>query len=411
MLVRFRCTFLFIVLFYVIVHGNYEGNSKLPIIFVYTVVPAVCKYGLPEYIKISLEQAIFTQPDSDVIMASNYADCDVIAKTVSEVPGLIQIDTTKIASNYTTQFANLSTAVFSSDYAGELWITSALRFFILEDIMISNNYKELLHVEADNTLYGRISSILPVLRADYPLAVTPLTANKFMMTASVFWVSSVEALHHFNGYMMDMVQNNSVVYKEYLGWMRRYACCKKGGVDPDQNGNGIKPYAINEMSMLANYNRIYPDLLRLLPVAPVYDSYVKRRPYCDVSQFAPGGTEVGAATGRGIWDPNSWGQHIGGTSRKKGRDKGFVDGSHIAGQAMILAKCAIHMMCGNQTVSPYAESTPNIIQKTPEGCYTAPFVRCGEESPWTPLWNLHVHSKHTQDYRSVACPCPDAQLQ
>ena len=107
MLVRFRCTFLFIVLFYVIVHGNYDGNSKLPIIFVYTVVPAVCKYGLPEYIKISLEQAIFTQPDSDVIMASNYADCDVIAKTVSEVPGLIQIDTTKIASNYTTQFANL----------------------------------------------------------------------------------------------------------------------------------------------------------------------------------------------------------------------------------------------------------------------------------------------------------------
>lgn len=26
---------------------------------------------------------------------------------------------------------------------------------------------------------------------------------------------------------------------------------------------------------------------------------------------------------------------------------------------------------------------------------------------WTPLWNLHVHSKHTPDYRSVPCPCPD----
>jgi hypothetical protein len=26
---------------------------------------------------------------------------------------------------------------------------------------------------------------------------------------------------------------------------------------------------------------------------------------------------------------------------------------------------------------------------------------------WTPLWNLHVHSKHTPDYRSASCPCPD----
>ena len=39
-------------------------------------------------------------------------------------------------------------------------------------------------------------------------------------------------------------------------------------------------------------------------------------------------------------------------------------------------------------------------------CYTAPFVRCSEDSPWTPLWNLHVHSKHTQDYKSVPCDCP-----
>lgn len=27
-------------------------------------------------------------------------------------------------------------------------------------------------------------------------------------------------------------------------------------------------------------------------------------------------------------------------------------------------------------------------------------------SNWTPLWNLHVHSKHTADYRSIPCTCP-----
>jgi hypothetical protein len=47
-------------------------------------------------------------------------------------------------------------------------------------------------------------------------------------------------------------------------------------------------------------------------------------------------------------------------------------------------------------------------------CYTAPFVRCGGYlnewmnftlSPYTPLWNLHVHSKHTEKFRSVPCEC------
>ncbi|MGB4191692.1 MAG: hypothetical protein WBJ81_04005, partial [Rickettsiales bacterium] len=232
-------------------------------------------------------------------------------------------------------------------------MTSALRFFILEDIMVSHGYTEMLHVEADNMLYGRLTSILPILRTDYTLAATPLTANKFLITASVFWVSSPAALLHFNKYMMDLILNTDDLYKQYLGWMRRYACCKKGGVDPDENGNGIKPFAINEMSMLANYHRLYPDVFRLLPVAPSYGSYIIRRPFCNVSDFAPGGREVGPPTGHGVWDPNSWGQHLGGTSKKKGRDKGFVDSSHVSGQAMILAPCKVGMMCGNHTTSPY----------------------------------------------------------
>ena len=33
-------------------------NERFPIVYVYTVVPAVCKWGLPDYIKKTLEQAI-----------------------------------------------------------------------------------------------------------------------------------------------------------------------------------------------------------------------------------------------------------------------------------------------------------------------------------------------------------------
>lgn len=70
---------------------------------------------------------------------------------------------------------------------------------------------------------------------------------------------------------------------------------------------------------------------------------------CNMSLFAPGGPEVGPPTGYGIWDANSWGQHIGGTSHAKGRDIGFSDASHISGQAMRMSACRVHMICGNQS--------------------------------------------------------------
>ena len=52
----------------------------------------------------------------------------------------------------------------------------------------------------------------------------------------------------------------------------------------------------------------------------------------------------------------------------------------------------------------------------PTTCVTAPFVLCGNESinlavttrPHVPLWNLHVHSKHTRAYMSEPCDCATA---
>ena len=43
------------------------------------------------------------------------------------------------------------------------------------------------------------------------------------------------------------------------------------GVEPDEHGRGIKPFAINEMSMLAYYHELHPKELKLLPVVPVHD--------------------------------------------------------------------------------------------------------------------------------------------
>ena len=417
---------------------NSSWMTKFPIVYVYTVVPAVCKHGLPGYIKESLEQALFTQPDCAIVMISNYAECREIEKTVYKIVNIVKIDATNILSNRTRQFANLSREIFVADGLNELWITSALRFFIMEDFMVAHNFNEILHVEADNMLYGNISSILPILRTGYKgLAATPLTAGKYFITASVFWISDISFLIKFNDFLISMGTNKDNAFMIYLGWLRRYACCKKGGYNPDANGDGIKPFAVNEMSMLAFYHKFNPTELKLFPVVPYYNSYVRNRYICDLPSFGPDGKQVGPSTGTGIWDANSWGQYIGGTSKKRGRDKGFTDSSHITGQAIGATHCKIEFICGNQStikenqtaIEAYHEYTQRLNGTRTETetenekaessklklklkvnqqrhCYTAPFVRCAEDYPWTPLWNLHVHSKHTMDYRSVTCPCP-----
>ncbi len=50
-------------------------------------------------------------------------------------------------------------------------------------------FREIMHVEADNLLYGKLTTILPILRSSYPnLAATPLLANQAFITASVLWI-------------------------------------------------------------------------------------------------------------------------------------------------------------------------------------------------------------------------------
>ena len=158
------------------------------------------------------------------------------------------------------------------------------------------------------------------------------------------------------------------------------------------------------------------------------------------------GSEVGPVTGLSIFDPGSWGQFLGGTHSKNGRDVGFKDSASIVGQALRTnPSCVAVMMCSNVTlperdstidgarafvnnsttpassvaVAPTSISHTNRNKSTLVGrllltatstsgggdCYTAPFVRCNESDPWTPIWNLHVHSKQTEKFRSVSCRC------
>jgi hypothetical protein len=57
---------------------------------------------------------------------------------------------------------------------GDLWSSSAVRFFLFEDFMRVKKIPVMLHVEGDNLLYGRISyGTLKDFLQGYPrLAVT-----------------------------------------------------------------------------------------------------------------------------------------------------------------------------------------------------------------------------------------------
>jgi hypothetical protein len=70
-------------------------------------------------------------------------------------------------------------------------------------------------------------------------------------------------------------------------------------VEPDKDGVGIKPFTINEMTMMAYYKKIYPERFFIFPVVPNYDYYFNRYTV-NMSHYSPGGKEVGPNTGSGM---------------------------------------------------------------------------------------------------------------
>ena len=244
-----------------------------------------------------------------------------------------------------------------------------------------------------------------------------MTPKPTFVTASVLWIPSLASLQTFNDFLLSLGSSQNGEWQKYLNWLRSFGCCVKGGVDPDANWDGIRPFTINEMSMLAYYSLTSSENFSFFPVLPKYNKYITTRYTGNLSSYAVNGHRVGPATGEGIWDPGSWGQHLGGTALRKGRDVGFRDMSHVVGQAIIFNQCRTAMLCSNVS-QPFRSTTSSLRYLELNGsisfssigglqsfCYTAPYVRCANSTSWTALWNLHVHSKLTQRYRSVRCDC------
>jgi hypothetical protein len=108
------------------------------VVYAFTVSSIACKYGLPEYISFSLKQALITQTDADVILASNYMTCPKMKTDVeTQLPGVQAMDTDYIRSARTAKFHNASSNIFQSEGWGELWVTS---YGAIEEIYCNGSY-------------------------------------------------------------------------------------------------------------------------------------------------------------------------------------------------------------------------------------------------------------------------------
>ena len=181
--------------------------ASIPIIFYHYVSVQQCKWGFYDYLKNSLEQAVLTQPDSPIIFASNYNDCNKSSEVLdSWHKDIIKIDSTLIVSKKTKEFLNYTDNLFGMLYhMPDLWSSAAMRFLVLEDIMNTYNFTSVLHVEGDNMLYGDMKPLISFLYDNYPgLAATPLTKTQEFVTASVLWIGNLASIKYFNSYLINL---------------------------------------------------------------------------------------------------------------------------------------------------------------------------------------------------------------
>lgn len=405
--------------------------AKFPLIFYFHLDNHACKKGLPHYLHYTINQAVYTQSESfDIYFISTFNKCVKFGKNIHQDLHLsdvvIKVDADNILSNKTKNFLMKSHKLFSSH--SNLWKSSALRFFAIEDFMMKYNYSQAIQIESDNMLYFPLANhILPNLQNRYPrLAATALSRN--LVTASFFWIGHITALQDFTLYINDLVWNTTYVSSpssssslasstnvlmDYVRYLYQSGETKIGsGVfcNLQKKDMCIKPFAVSEMSMLAFYHLRNTSQLQFLPLIPrnipdatKYKKFLFSEYIDDVASIKA----LGGGTGENaVFDSGSYGQYLGGTYKFHGHDLHTIDGSHIVGEAIKKAGCIPVFMCNNGTIGVSSNNDSDSRPHFQLGqCRMNPFVKCRGQNVYTPLVNIHVHSKHSSKFVDVECNC------
>jgi len=245
--------------------------------------------------------------------------------------------------------------------------------------------RQCLLIESDNLMYTDTAHILPYLQHFYSNLAGVVQSNVHF-TASIFWVAKYAAIKHLTDFILEVYTTPSE-FLAYTTYISRFVSkrVKHGHAPLNAEGNGIPLFAVNEMTLLHYYHHLYRDqqdilkrpLLQSLPLFVTKDGITGQRKHGNWKAyvgipvwerwdegmvkdtveksksalflnhtFVAAGEEavVGADIARGVFDPGSWGQYLGGTYALQ-RAPGFIDMSHIIGKAMVKSACSVKIRC------------------------------------------------------------------
>jgi len=367
----------------------------------------------------TLTQAYLTNSDIDIILITNIYQCNDANDNKNywlwKIPKIKVIDTKIIISNTTQYWLNISSSLFYKQHNDKhtynpLWTTSTYRFFFIYDLMIKYNYTTIIHCESDTLLYGNLNMIKKQLLSIPTLAATPLSWKnnmKLFTTASMFIINDINSLRKLVDFFIQLSESHQLVdynknmyflnnhtesdWFDYLKWLRKLTCCVKSSrYLPDKNGLGLKPYAINEMSILTYFGIKHRQDLHYLPILPKRLGQIPNYRY-ELRNFEADTT----FSFPGLFDPATYGMVISGSPHKK---KGFVDDSHIASSLIIRGTCRVNFQC--------IKATESLLNWNYSDSVLVPIISCqnNDYQKTTLLYTMHIHSKDKTDlYTSKQC--------
>lgn len=440
----------------------FSRSSQLVIVYVHTTIPGSCG-PLPDHLKASLLQAHRNSVNgtlAKVVILGNFKQCrwaldDIKNGGDPELSLITTAESMGIKSSATLEWEKLLRNIVPKGTTNEdLLLTSLYRYFMLNDYMTYSNIEgHVLHLDSDTMLYGNIASMATSLAAGYPRLGLAPSIHKRFLSATTMYIGSRAALRKMNSFFTSLVSNSSsssgaAVLTGYATWLRTFSCCRpvsQGGMLSHNGVDGVRPWAVNDMTMLAYYRMKHHGEIKLFPIlpsglsSPAADQKLRRGgpqdkdmgshshsstagaasstsdlaggylsgqlaaptdhhlPLTAIKHYSVGGSEVGPDVGGLLDCSGGWGMHLqenDGNSSTHAATLRAADRHIIVEQAVVRHGCKVAFKC---------------TQSSNGACSTAPHVACSDTPNDVPLLTLHLNSKNrgaASTLLAVPCVCP-----
>lgn len=261
----------------------------------------------------------------------------------------------------------------------DFWHVTMQRLFVLEELMIRENLSDILHLENDVTIYFDPSLYFPVFQQIYKnaVAVTPLGPSEGC-TAAVLYVHDVAALSKVTSRMIELLEEGETAIIKRVP----------------------RSVMVHEMMLLGIIQSESPQVVKTFPVLPhsAIDSPVQPRRVkpilrllartldriCPQTFLPPTTFELNnyISDFKGIFDPASLGQYLGG-----------MPSPHKSGPGVIHRN---HWIAPDLLAKRY-----EIIWKKDGLGRKLPFIKemFNEKKEWR-IFSLHIHCKDIVKFSS-----------